>query len=182
MHDTLGYHWTKSFKAVYDRAVGAYEAGKRGADDLFESPDQDFLRTIGCTPQELYDFVEDGIKWGEPDYETCLLVTAVRRDYFLVVQGGNWTGHVTPMATLPAKNAAIEGIVWLPRIIEKAKIKLRGEMEPDLMYGCGGDRHFLSRFDIHLADFLRHVWAAEDDTQKIIDYVKRAAADNEVVI
>lgn len=178
----MGYHWAKSFKVIYDKAVTAFQAGERSPGQLFDAPDQCFLASIGCTAQELYDFVEDGVKWGEPNFETCLLITAVRRDYFLVVQEGKWTGRITPSSTLPAKKAAVEGIEWLPRIIEKARIKLRGEMDPDLMFDCGGDRHFLAKFDIHPADFLRHVWAAEDDTQKIIDYLKAAAADNEVVI
>ena len=165
-------HWPQTFKAVYHQAVAAYRAGQRGPSQLFSAKDAEFLASIGCTSQELYDFVEDAVNGGEPDFETCLLVTAARRDYFLVIQGGKWTGRTTPSATLPAKTAAVEGIPWLPRIIEKAKIKLRGEMEPDLMYGCGGDRPFLAKFDIHLADFLRKVWAANGDDQAVIDYVK----------
>jgi hypothetical protein len=45
-------------------------------------------------------------------------------------------------------------------------------MDPDTMFGCGGDRAFLSKYDIHPADFLRVVWAAGDDDQKILAYVK----------
>lgn len=171
----MNYGWTQSFKAIYDRATVAYHQGIRGAEALFPAADRDFLASIGCTPVELYDFVDDAIRYGgDPDYETCLLVTAVRRDYFLVVQGGKWTGVVIPMTALPAKKDAVDGIEWLPRLIEKAKIKLRGEMNPDLMYGCAGDRAFLRKYDRHLADVLRHVWAANGDDRKVIDYIKSA--------
>ncbi|MFN7139254.1 MAG: hypothetical protein ACK4UN_07945, partial [Limisphaerales bacterium] len=57
---------------------------------------------------------------------------------------------------------------------EKAKAKLRGEMPPELMFGCGGDRPFLKSVNIELSEFLRLVWSAEDDTQKIVNYVIKA--------
>ena len=68
------------------------------------------------------------------------------------------------------------GVAWLPRLIAKARAKLRGEMPGELMYGCGGDRAFLRRVNIHPADFLREVWSARDDDEKIIEYVKRSSA------
>ena len=46
-------------------------------------------------------------------------------------------------------------------------------MSPKFMYSCGGDRAFLKKVDIHPSDFLREVWAARDDDQKIIEYVKK---------
>jgi hypothetical protein len=63
----------------------------------------------------------------------------------------------------------------LPRLIAKARAKLRGEMPPDLMYCCGGDRAFLNKVGIHPADFLRTVWSARDDDRKVIDWVKAKA-------
>jgi hypothetical protein len=78
------------------------------------------------------------------------------------------------MDSLPPKTARIDGIEWLPRLIEKARIKLRGEMEPDLMYGCGGDRKFFRDHGIHPADFLRMAWAAGDQTERLVEYVKAA--------
>jgi hypothetical protein len=50
---------------------------------------------------------------------------------------------------------------------------LRGELDPNTMYSCGGDRAFLKRHDIAPADFLRAVWSAGEDDAKVIDYVKR---------
>jgi hypothetical protein len=89
--------------------------------------------------------------------------------------GGKSTGRVASMEDLPAKTDAVDGIEWLPRIIEKARLKLRGEMPDDLMYGCGGDRPFLRRMRMSLPDFLKLVWEAGDDDRRIVDAVKRSA-------
>ena len=60
---------------------------------------------------------------------------------------------------------------WLPRLIFKARLKLRGEMDPEIMYGCGGDRQFFVKYDIHPADFLRAVWASGGDQAKVLAFV-----------
>jgi hypothetical protein len=171
------YNWAKTFGDHFADALDAYRAGKRDAEAMFNPAVREFLKTIGATPQEIFDFVEDTFHGGEPGAETALLVTAVRRDYFLVVQKGKHSANLIDMDKLPSKSAELAGIEWLPRIIEKAKAKLRGEMPPDLMYGCGGDRAFLREHGIHPADFLREVWAAGNDVARVIEYVKRAAAE-----
>ena len=45
-------------------------------------------------------------------------------------------------------------------------------MDPEIMFGCGGDRAFLSEHKIHPADFLRAIWAAKGNTQRIVNFVK----------
>ncbi|NQU12207.1 DUF5069 domain-containing protein [bacterium] len=169
------YDWTQQFRTLYEQAVAAYEAGNREPATLFNKSRTAFLASLGCIPQELYDFAEDWCTGQEPDFGTVVLITAVRRDYFLVIQKGKPSGQTIRMEDLPPKDAVVAGFAWLPRIIAKARAKLRGEMPAELMYGCGGDRGFLRRVDIHPADFLRQVWAAGDDDQKIIDHVKKSA-------
>jgi hypothetical protein len=171
------YNWAKTFADYFADALDAYRAGKRDAASMFGGTEREFLRSIGATPQEIFDFVEDTFYGGEPGVETALLVTAVRRDYFLTVQKGQHSDRVIDMDKLPSKSAELAGIEWLPRIIEKARAKLRGEMPPELMYVCGGDRAFLREHNIHPADFLREVWAAGNDIQRIVDYVRQSAAD-----
>jgi len=166
------YDWSKAFEGIWKKAVERYQGGKRGSGNFFEKEELAFLDSIGMTAQELYDFAEDYMNDRDPDFATCLLITAARRDYFLTMQKGKQSGKTVPMSSLPAKTDKLDGIEWLPRVIEKAKIKLRGEMEPDLMYDCGGDRRFFREYQIHPADFLRVVWAAKDDTAHIINYVK----------
>ena len=168
------YDWPQRFREVYDRAVVNYRAGSQKADGLFDDNAKAFLASIGCRPQELFDFVDDFVRGGEPLYETVLLITAVRRDYFREVQRGQFTNQRVDMNSLPPKSAQVCGIRWLPRIIVKARAKLRGEMPDELMYGCGGDRPFLRSVNVEPSDFLRVVWAAGDDDQKIIDYVLKS--------
>lgn len=95
--------------------------------------------------------------------------------YFLEVMGGKPTGRIVPMSKLPPKSATIDGISWLPRLIAKARIKLRGEMDPDLMYGCAGDRPFLRKRHMTLPEFLQLVWDKGEDDRGIVEAVKSAA-------
>ena len=167
------YDWPDEFRKVYNAASQRYAKGERSPQKLFSKTETEFLGSIGCTAQELFDFIDDLARYGEPNYETTLLTTAVRRDYFFLVQNGVPTGKTVSMSSLPAKTDAVDGIEWLPRLIEKARIKLRGEMPPDLMYGCGGDRPFLRSMNVELAEFLRLVWTCGDDNPKIVEYVKK---------
>lgn len=168
------YTWATDFRDLFDRCVDRYHKGSRDYDGWFSKDDLAFLDSFGYKPRELYDFVEDHVNedGDEPSKETALLVAAVRRDYFLVEQKGVRSKKEVPASTLPAKSAALEGFVWLPRIIAKAEAKLHGELDSDTMFGCGGDRAFLSEQDIHPADFLRVVWAAHGDQKKIVHFVK----------
>ena len=169
------YRWPKTFRELFDDALNAYRAGRRDATTMFEAGQKEFLAALGASAPEIFDFVEDNFHGGDPSFETALLITAVRRDYFLIVQQGRPSAQVIDMEALPAKSAALDGIEWLPRIIEKARAKLRGEMPPELMYCCGGDRAFLREHGIHPADFLREVWAAGDDTKRLVNYVRASA-------
>ena len=172
MHDS--YTWASDFRDLFDRGVERYHRGSRDHDDWFNKEDLAFLASIGYKPREFYDFVEDHVNedGDEPSKETAVLVAAVRRDYLHVEQKGKTSTKEVAASSLPAKTAALEGFVWLPRIIAKAEAKLRGELDSDTMFGCGGDRAFLSEQDIHPADFLRVVWAAKGDKKKIVDFVK----------
>ena len=143
---------------------------------MFEPGDTAFLATIGCTTQELFDFVDDFLGYGDFDFETVLEVTAIRREYFLNVMHGKSTGCVIAMSQLPAKSAKVDGIAWLPRLIAKARIKLRGEMDPDLMYGCAGDRPFLREHHMTLPQFLQLVRDSGDDDRAIIEAVTKSAS------
>lgn len=166
--------WSDQFRAVYDRALSAFRSGRSSVATLCDPADTAFLLSSGCSVQELYDFIEDVVDYGEPDFETVLEVQRIRRDYFLEVLHGQWTGQVVPMSALPLKTDAVDGIAWLPRLIVKARLKLRGEMPPDLMYGCGGDRPFLRRMGLTLPGFLELVRDCSDDDAAIVEAVKRS--------
>jgi hypothetical protein len=170
------YDWPKEFRRVYDAASERYQKGERAPQKLFSKSESEFLASIGCTAQELFDFIDDGFRYGEPEFETVLLTTAVRRDYFRIEQNGVWSKTQISMDALPAKTDAVDGIAWLPRLIQKARAKLRGEMPLDLMYGCGGDRPFLRGVNIELAEFLQVVWRCGTDDRLIVEYVKSRRA------
>jgi hypothetical protein len=167
--------WKLEFRKVWDRAVAAWKAGRGTPQTMFTPDDVAFLASIGCTGQELFDFVDDSLGYDDLDFETALAVTAIRRSYFLDVMHGKPTDRVVPMSALPAKSAEVDGIAWLPRLIVKARTKLRGEMNPDLMYGCAGDRPFLRSHRMTLPQFLQLVWDKGDDDRAIVDAVKSAA-------
>lgn len=170
------HEWRQEFRRVWDRAEKAWHAGRKTPGTVFSAADAAFLAGLGCTTQELFDFVDDAQRYnGDPDYETTLAVTAIRRDYFLNVLGGKPTGRTATMASLPAKSAEVDGIAWLPRLIVKARLKLRGEMPADLMYGCAGDRPFLRRMNLTLPQFLELVRDCGNDDRRIVNAVKQAA-------
>ena len=167
------YDWPLEFRKVYDAGTERYRKGERKPEKLLSRDELAFLRSIGCTAQELYDFIDDLARYGEPAFETVLLTTSVRRDYFLIEQDGRWEEKQISMDDLPAKKDEVDGSAWLPRLIEKARAQLRGTMPPDLMYGCGGDRPFLREMNVELSEFLSLVWCAGDDNRRIINYVKQ---------
>jgi len=171
-------NWQTELRRVYDRGTAAWEKGRKSPDTMFTREDTAFLATIGCTAQEMFDFVDDAQRYGEPDFATALAVAELRRDYFLNVLEGKSAERALSMDSLPAKTAEVDGIAWLPRIIEKARWKLRGEMPADLMYGCGGDRAFLSEVKMGLAEFLQLVRDCGDDNRRIIDTVKKSRDRN----
>jgi hypothetical protein len=162
------YDWQTPFRSLYEKALSEYGTGNRASDTFFSEAEADLLASIGSRPMELYDFAEDhpSVSW-----ETALLITAARRDYFQWIQKGVPSAKILNMPDFPAKDAKMRGIPWLPRLILKAKGKLRGELPNELMYCCGGDRRFFKQFDIHPADFLRFVWSADEDDEKIADWV-----------
>jgi Domain of unknown function (DUF5069) len=168
--------WTQTFSDLFHSAVKSYHEGHQKASGLVDEQGHAFLTSIGYTEQEFFDFVEDFAKAGEPTLETALNIASVRRDYFLREQKGIFSTRRISMSDLPSKEAQVEGIAWLPRLLPKAEAKLRGEMPADLMYGCGGDRRFFRTNEIDPAEFLRKVWLSQGDPSGVIAWVKAKAA------
>ena len=116
------YDWTARFRTLYDKALEKYTAGQRAPAAFFSTEEQSFLQSIGARPVELFDFAEDA---GGLDRETALLIAAARRDYFLVMQHGAPSDRRIAISDFPPKDAELSGIPWLPRLILKAKSRLR---------------------------------------------------------
>lgn len=170
------YNYQQQLEVLWKKAVALHQQGLRGAGNYFTAEEVAWLRDNGITTQEIYDFAEDFSQGGEPDFTTFALVTDIRRSYFLDHLGGKYSGKSIDPATYPAKTAEVDGIVWLPRIIEKAKAKLRGELDSNTMYCCGGDRAFLRKSDIAPSEFLRKVADNIDNDRAVIEWVKARRA------
>ena len=166
--------WNERFLDLYAACLTRYRAGDRDYTTYYTEPDLAFLSSIGYKPREFYDFVEDFGGEGVPAPSTALLVASVRRDYFLTVQKGvPFEGALVSAQNLPSFGEMLDNIPYLPRIIAKAKAKLIGSLDPDVMFCCGGDRNFLKQHgEIDPADFLRHVWASHGDDAKVVSYVR----------
>lgn len=160
------------FRALYDQAVALYASGQRGADTFFTTEETAWLAANGLSAQNLYDYAEDHHGYGgEPGFEHALAIELVRRDYFLNVQQGKPSSTPLDVASMPAKSDSVRGIAWLPRLIPKARAKLRGELPSSLMFGCGGDRAFFKERNILPAEFLALVWRHEQNPAAIVDWV-----------
>lgn len=170
--------WNDRFLALFERCVTLYQTGNRDFETFFETDDRAFLSSIGHKTREFFDFVEDFCDEGAPTISSALLIAAVRRDYFQTVQNNKSPkGRFVTREDVPPFGEDLDGIDYLPRILAKARAKLSGKLDPDLMYGCGGDRNFLRKHGaIHPADFLRQVWAARDDDRKIAAWVVEQGA------
>jgi hypothetical protein len=176
------YQFQETFHALYDKAVGLYAKGERGADTFFTADEKAFLTANGLTAQSIYDYAEDHNNYGEPGYDIALGIEFVRRDYFLQTQHGKLPKAVLDETKLPAKTDAVHGIEWLPRIIPKAKAKLHGELPATLMYCCGGDRKFFKAHDINPVEFLEVIQHNAQNDNAIVDWVIERSASAKTAI
>jgi len=169
------FNWQDTFLELFDRCLAEYRSGNDDWATYYSEEDVEFLGEIGCQPREFFDFVEDFADGAPLPPAAALLVAAVRRDYFLTKQGGQTSDEFFPAAGLPGKqDGSLGGVPYFARIVKKAQLKLRGELDPETMFSCGGDRQFLMECDLHPADFLRQVWAAGEDETKIVALVMAA--------
>lgn len=166
------YNYQDTFKKLYDKSVELYKSGKMDKDSWFDAEELTFISSNGWRVQDFFDYGEDQVHGGEPSYEIAQSIEQARRDYFLHVQNGVPSNQQIEASSLPPKPEELQGIAWLPRIIQKATGKLKGELCEEIMYCCGGDRNFLQTHDIHPAEFLRLVWANMENHQAIVDFVK----------
>jgi hypothetical protein len=166
------YQYHTRLKQIWEDALSKYESGLREPNEFFSTEVLAELASIGLNVMDVYDYVEDYVRHGEPDFETFLMICEARRDYFLTEQNAKPSDKRLDNETLPAKTDEVEGMVWLPRLMPKALAKLRGELPPETMFCCGGDRKFFKQHDIHPAEFLRATWAYQDDPTRLVDWVR----------
>ena len=166
------YDYQKQLLAVWEWAVTQYKLGNRDPEsyDFLNLSERQFLSEIGLKPNELLDFAENYTRSGEPDFTTFALISDLRRRYFHEVQDAVPSTDFVNPDLLPPSEAETVGIPWLPRLVEKARAMLRGELHPDVMYPCPLDRQFLKEHDIHPAELLNKIWDTENDPDRLIDW------------
>jgi len=166
------YEFTSGFKSLYEKAVGLYIKGSRDASTYFTNEELDWLSKNGINQQHMYDYAEDHCKYQEPGFEQALAIELVRRDYFINIQHGIASTTILKETELPAKTDSLQGIVWLPRLLPKARAKLRGELSSELMFCCGGDRNFFKTHNIMPAELLSVIWRTGSDDNAVADWIK----------
>ena len=127
--------WKTQFRELFDAGAQRRKEGCNEPGAMFESAELDFLESIGCSAQEMFDFCDDYVGWDDVIYEHVEALQAVRYEYFVQELGSQSASHRMEMSEFPPKDAEVEGITWLPRLIVKARAKLAGQLPADLMYG-----------------------------------------------
>jgi len=156
---------------IWNNAVSLYQVGNTDADCFPIENDLRLLAEFGMNKMDVFDYAEDWCLHQEPDFMTFLLVHYERWNYFTEEQESVPSSQLLDPSSLPEKTDEAKGIVWLPRIIPKAKAKLRGELPTSVMYGCGGDRLFFQTNHVHPSQFLRITRRFWNNEQAIINWV-----------
>jgi hypothetical protein len=156
---------------IWESAVDQYKQGGSSPSTIVQEKDLTLLSGWGLNRMDVFDFVEDWCLHQEPDFSTFLLVHYERWRFFVEKQKSIPSSNLLDPKTLPPKDQRARGIAWLPRILPKAQAKLRGELPPEVMYGCGGDREFFKSNHIHPAEFLSIVDFFGHDDELIIEWV-----------
>ena len=128
-------NWKIRFREVFDAGAQRRKEGCNEPGAMFESAELAFLESIGCSAQEMFDFCDDYVGWDDVIYEHVEALQAVRYEYFVQELGSQSASYRMEMGEFPPKDAEVEGIAWLPRLIVKARAKLAGQLPADLMYG-----------------------------------------------
>jgi len=167
----MSHSFHTELSRIWEKAVSLYRSGHTDAQTFPVEDDHHIISAFGLTNIDVFDYAEDWCLHQEPDLITFILVHYERWSFFMEEQDGNPSSERLDPTTLPAKNEEADGIAWLPRILPKARAKLRGELPPEVMYGCGGDRDFFRSNNIHPAEFLRVVRRWGNNDQAIIKWV-----------
>ena len=128
-------NWKIRFREVFDAGVQRRKEGCNEPGAMFDPGEVAFLESIGCSVQEMFDFCDDYVGWDDVIYEHVEALQAVRYEHFTQELDSQPASHPMEMDEFPPKDAEVEGMAWLPRLIVKARAKLAGQLPADLMYG-----------------------------------------------
>lgn len=164
---------TQKLTDFHREAAKHYKAGCRDPKAILSSENLAELTSQGLSAQFLYDCVDDLARYGEPSLETFVALAQIRIHYFTDILKGRHAATEAPESSLPPKAAEFQGVAWLPRIIEKAQRFLGGSLCPEIMYGCAGDRKFLSTYGATLPGFLEIIRDTHGDPHAALRYLTK---------
>ena len=119
---------------MFTEMVARFHSQDSPAGGQFVLPhEREALASVGYSPQEMYAYVEDYARLGDPSPSTVLLIAAARRSFFLTVQRGIAGSTQLRETDLPSPEETLQDISYLPRIIRKAEAKLYGTLPLDLL-------------------------------------------------
>lgn len=167
----MSYHFHHELSRIWEKSVSLYRDGNIDFASFPIDNEHALLTTWGISKIDVFDYAEDWCIYEEPDMLTFILIHYERWSYFSEVQNFMPSVSLLDPCSLPEKSETVNGISWLPRILPKARAKLKGELTAEVMYGCGGDRQFFKENNVHPAKFLRVVRQFEDNDQAIIEWV-----------
>ena len=131
----MSENWRKQFHNLFFNGVERHKEDRQSPEAMFEGDEPAFLESIGCSTQEMFDFCDDYVGWDDVIYEHIVELQGVRLDHFKNGLNSQPAIRRMEMHEFPLKDAEVEGIAWLPRLIVKARAKLAGQLPADLMYG-----------------------------------------------
>ena len=73
----IDYYWSDEFMALFQRCLEQFRRGNTNYTSYYSEEDLTLLRSIGCKPRELFDFIED--HGSDLSAATALLVAAAER-------------------------------------------------------------------------------------------------------
>ena len=109
------YDYHTRLKALWEKGVEDYSNGGRVPGAYLTEEERAFLGEIGANEQDLYDFTDDSIRYGEPDFEMFWAVQSMRFNYFKMIMKNRPGDYIAPMAAYSPKDAEINGIPLAPQ-------------------------------------------------------------------
>ncbi len=78
----MSENWRKQFHNLFFNGVERHKEDRQSPEAMFEGDEPAFLESIGCTTQEMFDFCDDYVRWGDVIYEQVEALQAVRYELF----------------------------------------------------------------------------------------------------
>ena len=173
--------WNDNFVNLFCDGVERFHHNPNAAPDSFFTQDEQiFISSIGSQAREIYGYIAEYAMRGIPSPSTVLLITTVRRHYFMTTQRGMMSStDLVTEADLAGENEVFHDVPYLLRLMQKAEAKLSGRLSPEIMYFDAKDRACLKQCgNIHPADFLNLVWQCRGDKTKVLTAIKHLIRTN----